>query len=90
LTKYLNGIYMGEENAENKEVRMENEVMLGLRKLSGINLDVFKNKFGVSLDEVYDIDDLICDGYLILDGNYLKINREYIYISNEILVRIFN
>ena len=90
LTKYLNGIYMEKENVENKEVRMENEVMLGLRKLSGINLDVFKNKFDVSLDEVYDIDDLICDGYLILEGNYLKINREYIYISNEILVRIFN
>ena len=88
LHKYLDGIYLDSIDYEDKDIRMENEVMLGLRKLDGINLDIFKNKFNISLEEVYNIDNLLKDGYLIKENNYLKINKKYMYISNEIIVRI--
>ena len=39
--------------------------------------------------QVYDIDDLVRDGYLIKENNYLKINKKYMYISNEVIVRMF-
>ena len=74
---------------EDKDIQMENEVMLGLRKFDGINLDEFKEKFNVLLEDVYDIDDLVRDGYLIKENNYLKINKKYMYISNEVIVRMF-
>ena len=90
LSRYLNGDYLGEENIEDKNTRMENEVMLGLRKLSGINLDVFRNKYEVDFFDIYNVDNLIDEGYLILDNNCLRINNEYMYISNEILLRIFD
>lgn len=90
LTKYLNGSYLGEENIEDKNIRMENEVMLGLRKLSGICLNTFREKFDVDFFDIYNVDNLIEKGYLILDNNYLRINKEYMYISNEILLRIFD
>lgn len=90
ITKYLNGAYLGEEIYEDKETRMENEVMLGLRKLSGLDLDVFKEKYNTSLEEVYNITPLLAQNYLVKEGNYLKINKDYIYISNEILLKIFN
>ena len=86
LSKYLGGEYIDSVIEEDINIRMENEVMLGLRKLSGINIDNFKNKYGVSIFDVYDIDNLINDGYLVLDGTYLKINKKYMYISNEILI----
>lgn len=90
LTKYLEGKYLGEINYEDKEIQMENEIMLGLRKLSGLNLTTFKNKFKVNMEEVYNIKDLITSGYLIKEDNYLKINKKYMYISSEIIVRIFS
>ena len=90
ITKYLNGAYLDEETYEDKEMRMENEIMLGLRKLSGLNLDTFKKKYHIELEETYDISSLLEDGYLVKENNNLKINKEYIYISNEILLKIFD
>ena len=90
LNKYLNGIYLAEENYEDKDVRMENEIMLGLRKVEGLNLDTFKKKYNIDLDTRYNITSLIETGYLVKEGNRLKINKKYIYTSNEILLRIFD
>ena len=89
LSKYLSGSYLDYTQEEDKDIQMENEVMLGLRKFDGINLDDFKEKFNVLLEDVYDIDDLVRDGYLIKENNYLKINKKYMYISNEVIVRMF-
>jgi len=82
LSQYLNGIYIDEEEYENLDTRIENEVMLGLRKLEGINLDTFKEK--------YNIEKLLQEKYLIKENNHIKINKEYIYISNEILLKILS
>ena len=84
------GTYCSISLREDKKVRMENEVMLGLRKLSGIDLNNFRYKYNYDLENVFNIDELIRDGYLIIEDNYLKINKKYIYISNEILLRIFD
>ena len=88
LTKYLSGNYIDEEEYESVETRMENEIMLGLRKLEGVNLDTFKEKYNISLEDKYNIEKLLQEKYLIKENNYLKINKEYIYISNEILLKI--
>ena len=88
LRKYLNGEYLDTSVYEDKDIRMENEIMLGLRKLDGINLDRFKDKFNVTLEDIYNIDNLVRNGYLIRDNNCIKIDKKYMYISNEIIVRI--
>ncbi len=88
LRNYLNGEYLDTSVYEDKDIRMENEIMLGLRKLDGINLDRFKDKFNVSLEDIYNIDNLVRNGYLIRDNNCIKIDKKYMYISNEIIVRI--
>ena len=62
--------------------------MLGFRKLKGINLNTFKNKYNDYLENIYDIDKLLKDKYLIKENNYLRINKDYIYISDEILLEI--
>lgn len=88
LRNYLNGEYSGTVIYEGKNIRMENEVMLGFRKLDGIDLEVFKNKFNVSLEDIYNVKDLIDDGYLVEENNHIRIKKENMYISNEIIVRV--
>ena len=90
LNKYIGCDYLDEENYEDENVRIENEIMLGLRKIEGIDLDKFRLKYNTQLEDVYNITSLIDNGYLIKDDNMLKINKDYIYISNEILLRIFD
>lgn len=90
LTKYLKHDYLEETNYEDEDTRIENEVMLGLRKINGLNLNTFKQKYNKELEDIYDIKNLLEDGYLIKKDNHLKINKEYIYISNEILLKILD
>lgn len=90
LHKYINNNYIEEENYEDIDIRIENEIMLGLRKLSGINLETFKEKYNIELEKNNKIQNLIKENYLIKEDNYLKINKNYIYISNEILLKILS
>ena len=88
FTKYLNSVSEQEKEYENTDLKMDNELMLGLRKIKGINLANFKNKYNKDLEVIYDIDNLLKDKYLIIKDNHLKINKKYIYLSNEILLKI--
>lgn len=88
LTKYLNGVYVLSKDYEDIEMRIDNEIMLGLRKTEGINLTKFKNKYNKDLEDIYDINVLLEDNYLIKENNYLKINKEYIYLSNSVLLKL--
>ena len=90
LTKYLKSNYIDEEEYEDIDTRIENEIMLGLRKLEGINLDTFKEKYNIDLEDKYNIEKLLQDKYLIKENKYLKINKDYIYVSNEILLKILS
>ncbi len=88
LTDYLNGKYVLKQELLTKEVSMDNELMLGLRKIEGINLQNFYDKYDVNLQEVYDIKELLKNNDLIYDKGYLYINKDELYIMNEILIKI--
>ena len=90
LSKYLKGIFIGSEELEDTSIRMENEVMLGLRKFEGIDINKFKDRYNKNIEEVFNIEELIRDNYLVKEDNYIKINKEYMYISNEVISRLFN
>ena len=88
FTKYISGEYIRSEEYETLDLRIDNEIMLGLRKIEGINLDIFENKYHKKLEDIYDIDNLIKENYLVKENNNLKINKEYIYLSNSILIML--
>ena len=68
------------------DLQIDNEIMLGLRKLEGINLEKFENKYNKKIKSIYNIDKLLKENYLVYDNGYLKINKKYIYLSNSILL----
>ena len=85
--------YIEEEEFSTKEILtdkdiMDNEIILGLRKMKGINLEKFEEKYNIPMDKAYPIVPLIKSKELILDNGYVKINPQKVYIMNEILLKL--
>lgn len=87
INNYINGNYQKSKSYENKKIRMSNELILGLRKIEGIDLCLFKQKYKIPLDKVYNINNLLENKKILIKDNHLKINPDYLYISNDILVQ---
>lgn len=85
LTNYLKGDYKKEEEKIDLNLDMEYEMILGLRKLSGISKSKFKDKYKIDVKEKYNIDRLLEEGKLKEKGDYIFISEDYLYLSNEIL-----
>lgn len=85
LNDYLKNKYRKEELFVSKKEEMENELILGLRKLEGVNLKKFYEKFNVMIQDVFDFDKVIEMNLIEINGEYLKIKEENIYIMNEII-----
>ncbi|MCM1259410.1 MAG: radical SAM family heme chaperone HemW [Prevotella sp.] len=94
LFSYINGIQKGqvllEENDYIDELEsMKEEVILGLRKIQGIDLLAFQKKFQKSLMEVFPhIPFLLEEGMLEEKQNHIAIPHRYLYITNHILLKI--
>ncbi len=88
LTKYVKGEFLKSEEMLSKEDKMYNELMLGFRKMEGINLKEFFMKYDINMQEAFDLHDVLKDEELIVDGEYIYVNPEYIYVMNEILIKI--
>ena len=88
LTKYLNKDYHKEITYESLKIRISNELILGLRKIKGIDIKEFQIKYKKDILTLYNIKDLLQENKLLLENNYLKINPKYLYLSNEILINL--
>ena len=88
LNEYIDGNIIVEEDYLCDEDIMEYEVILNLRKSSGISLKNFLDKFEINLSDYCDYEKLIKDGFLVLKNNHLFIPEDKWYISNEIIVKL--
>lgn len=86
--KYLKEEFVKEEEKLNQEKKIYNHIMLGFRKVQGINKKEFKNLYNIDIYEVKNIDKLLKEGKLKENVDYIYIDEKYIYIANEILLEI--
>ena len=86
INYYLNGKRHIYEEELSKDNIMDYEMILGLRKLEGINKKDFYNKFQVNIKDTYDIEGLKDKGLIEEDKDYIRIPKDKIYISNSVLV----
>jgi len=86
--EYLLGRYKANEHLVSKVEMMENELMLALRKTEGICLQEFFDKYEVNLQDVFPVKPLIKNRELIYKDGYIFINPKYIYVMNEILLKL--
>ena len=87
LNKYLNHDYIDNITKISEDDRLKYELILGFRKLNGINKKKFEEKFNKSIYEVPNINELLSNGMLVEDEDNIFISDEWIYRSNEILMR---
>ena len=87
---YLKGLYRygGETLDENDE--MQYQIMLNLRTKYGIDLDIFKMKYGVDLYEQNKsiIDEFVSQGLLILKNKHLIATYEGMMILDQIILKL--
>ena len=90
LTDYLKGKYKLNIQILNKSEEIQNELILGFRKIEGINKNKFKEKFSLNIKDIEKIKKLLEKKLLIEDKNNIYINPNYIYTSNEILINFID
>ncbi len=88
LNDYVAGKYLRSEEMLSKEDKMYNELMLGFRKMKGINLKEFFRRYEINMQEAFDLKQVLKDEELLVDGEYIYVNPDYIYVMNEILIKI--
>jgi len=88
INKYLAGKFRYQKEILTTKDIIEYELILSLRKKTGINLKLFQEKYRIKLDKVYNYHDLVKKSLLCECDNYLFIPEDKWYISNEIIVKI--
>ena len=88
MNKYLKLDYVNTNEYEDEFIRKENDLILGLRLIYGINIDLFNKKYKDDLLNRDIISKLVNDNMLEVNDGYLRCNYKYIYLLNEILVKI--
>ena len=88
INHYIKNNYNREEEILLKDDIKEYELILGFRKLKGINLIDYRNKYNEDLLDNPKINKLLKDNKLTLNNDYLSINEEYIYLQNSLLIEL--
>ena len=86
LTNYEQGNYVLEQHYLSKREQEENEMILGLRKMQGVSKSHFYHKYHETIEDVFEIEELLKKGKLKENGDYLYIPDAYQYVANSILV----
>ena len=90
INEYLKGNYIKEEHKLDIEEIIENEFILGLRKIDGINKEDFNKKFNMDIKSIDTVNKLLKEEKLLEDKKNIYINPKYIYTSNDILIEFIN
>lgn len=90
INKYLTSHYISESHMLTNNEKIENEFILGLRKMNGINKNIFKDKYGLDIKSISCVNKLLKEEKLIEDEKNIYINPKYIYVSNDILINFMD
>ena len=86
ILNYNKGINKNEEEILNKNDKMKYEMILGLRKMNGVNKKDFYRKYNADIYDAFELKNLIDRKYICDNGKNIYIDKKYIYLSNEILL----
>ena len=88
LNDYFASKWVKTQDILSKDDIMYNELMLGFRKMEGISLRKFYERYSVNLQDAFDLREVLREKELLVKDEYIYVNPKYIYIMNEILIKI--
>ncbi len=88
LKNYFEEKFKAKEEILDKNAEIVYELILGFRKIKGINLTFFNKEYNILLQENAIIRKLLQEKKLIIDKDNIYINQKYLYTSNEILLEL--
>ncbi len=88
LLSYFQNDYRREELILSKQEIMDNEVMLNLRLIKGLNRKEWLEKYHLPLEEAYPIKPLLKNKELKQKKEYIFIPKDKLYVMNEILLKM--
>lgn len=86
INQYMKGAFRSSEEKIDESLKIENELILGFRKIKGINKNKFFEKYDFSILDIPQVKKLLDEGKLEDDDENVYIKYEYIYVSNSILL----
>lgn len=89
IKDYCNYKFLLRKQEIDDKTNIENEIMLGLRTSVGVKKSTFLKKYHREIEDVFDIEFLISKGVLLEEDDYLRVNEDYFYVLNSVLVNIF-
>ncbi len=87
IKKYIDGNYLKYSETLDLKKKISDEIMLNLRKTEGINKANFFLKYNKKLNDLFDIEMLKKQGFLLEDEKKIWIAEKYLFVSNEIILR---
>ena len=86
LSKYLDH-FIKEETVQTKEMLIQDELIFGLRKLSGVNIKEIEEKYKINLFETYpNLQEKIDLGLVEIDHDYLKLTKQGLFLGNQVFM----
>lgn len=87
---YINKKYILDIEMIDKKQMIKDEVMLNLRKISGINKEMFYKKYNKYFDELFDIKFLLDNNFIVENNTNIYIPEDKLFISNEIIINVLD
>ena len=86
LSKYLDH-FIKEETVQTKEMLIQDELIFGLRKLSGVNIKDIEEKYKINLFDTYpNLQEKIDLGLVEIDHDYLKLTKQGLFLGNQVFM----
>jgi oxygen-independent coproporphyrinogen-3 oxidase len=93
--RYMESVAAGraarlEDEQIDPETRLIDFVSLQLRLRRGLSRSDFRGRFGRSIEESLgaELESLVNEGVLENDGDYLRVTRDWVFVTNEVLARL--
>ncbi len=90
VTHYNRGDFSLLEDTLDRNHIIENEFMLGFRKIKGISKKAFYQKYKIRLENIAIVQKLLDSNKLKQNDTHIFINPKYIYVMNEILIQLIS
>ncbi len=84
ITKYLSAINKDETKLDINDCISE-YIMMNLRKMHGVDLIDFENRFNISLQNKFKVDHLL-DDLLVIEDGYLKLTNKGLLFANDVFI----